>query len=208
MIDYELDMTQAITVSVLTSAFSAADDRDSAKKTDNQKEHAYIPSSVWFTKVFLKILSENNIGRDERILDLGCGISSILSYLYFDGFTNLVGVDNDPEMVQGMGTICRAEEGDLLDMGSELIEEISEAKVVYMYAPISEIPLFKKVIEDVSEHMSEGAILVSLYGPKDICRDVKDVTFCRVDMGLAGADSWYPYFIKGDTDNLAENTDI
>jgi SAM-dependent methyltransferase len=199
MIDYKLDMTQAITISVLCRAFSAVNERDGAKKTDKPDEHAYIPSSVWFTQVFLKILSENNIGKEERVLDLGCGISSILSYLYFDGFTNLVGVDNDPLMVDGMSTMCRTEEGDLLDMDGELRNEISEAKVIYMYAPISEILLYKKVIEDVAEHMSEGSILVSLYGPKDICRDVKDVTLCRVDMGLQGMDSWYPYLIKEKT---------
>lgn len=183
MIDYKLNLPLASAISVLCGAFSNTSNRDSAKKKDNDKEHAFIPSPVRYIEVFMRILEDNKIGKEDRILDLGCGISPILSYLVFNGFTNLCGVDNNPLLVEGMSTICRAEDGDLLNMDGELINEISEAKVVYMYAPIADIPLYKKVVKDVLKHMSKDSIIVSLYGPTvDIFRYIRHKKECKVQM--------------------------
>lgn len=191
--NYKLDLPVALAVSVLCTATSAINDRDSAKKKDNDKEHAFIPSPVRYIEVFMKILEDNKIKQGDRILDLGCGISSILSYLALKGFTDLCGVDNDPLLVAGMGTICRAEDGDLLDMDDELLNEISEAKIIYMYAPIADIPAYKEVVKNVVKNMSKGSMIVSLYGPtEDIFKDIKDKELCRVDLKF----SYYNYYKK------------
>lgn len=188
MIDYKLDMPVALAVNMCCVAASHIDDRDSSFKKDNKDEHAYIPSPVHFIQTVLKVLEVEGIKQDQRILDLGCGVSSILAYLSLKGFTNLVGVDNDPLMVNGMSTICRAEEGDLTDMDDELIGEISEADVVYMYAPVAHVAGYKDVVKEVAEHMSGGSIIISIYGPTgEIFSNIEGFKECIGEMDYGRA---------------------
>ena len=172
-----------------------------ATRNTKKAEFDYIPSSSEYIKNFLTLLEAHKFSKKTNILDLGCGISPILSYLHFEGYKNLHGVDNEKNYVRGMNEMLwqqgnnRAIEGNLLALDKPVTNKITKADVIYLYQPIVNSDTYKKMIRSVFKHMKKGAFIVDFYGPIiDALLNVRGRKTCKgPSAGGSGKYKYYKY---------------
>lgn len=170
--NYELNRPIADAIYLMAEGFKATRKTYSCQKEKNNTEFDFVPSYPGYIKNVLEILKEEKIKKTTNILDLGCGLSTVLTYLKLDGYINLHGIDNEENYVRGMHRIIdnypsksSAKLGDLTNLDKQSIATIKRAKFIYAYMPIANTGLYRKAFRDVTSHMKKGAIIVDFYGP-------------------------------------------
>ena len=153
-----------------------AENPDCKSETVDKKGHEefnFVPSNanyiVRFTDMVNKTWTEP---KPPVILDVGCGFSPILSYLYMVGGADvrlkLKGIDNEQHWCEAMGRFIgfnNVLQDDLLNLSDGGKELIASADYVYSYMPLSKRDLYFKAMKGVWNEMKPGAIITEYYGP-------------------------------------------
>lgn len=68
-------------------------------KTTFHEDKRYNPYDMTFVSMIDKLIDSGEIGKDNRIMDIGCGAGTFLIYLASKGFHNLYGIELDQSLV-------------------------------------------------------------------------------------------------------------
>lgn len=140
-----------------------------AMRKNNSTEWDFVPSGIHYIEQLVTILKKERIQITDPIIDLGCGVSPILSYLYEVGFTKLHGIDNISKYVYMLREVlkwsveCNIQSGDLCNLTDRQKELIGDCKVIYTYMPLTDTDKFNDWLLSIIPLMSSGSILISFY---------------------------------------------
>ena len=182
--NYKFNNEMAGLIVSLCTAFQYSRKGSRVIKETKRSEYDFVPSTYYYIRDLISILNQEKIKEKDCVLDLGCGLSPVLTYLYREHkFTNLYGVENQKELVRGAWYLpFTALLGDLTKPDDKVITLINKAKVIYLYMPIANSSKYETALRRVAKHMKKGAIIMDLYGPmRDAFRKTKTVKEYTVD---------------------------
>lgn len=145
-------------------------------------EYNFIPSHPIFLEAVEAIIKKERIKKDAKIIDLGCGVSPVLVYLYLLGYENLYGIENEKTLWKGLSALFGSYvdyisykgksylpnnilKGNLLDLSGKEKKIIENSDVIYMYQPIANNDKYIEMVDNVIKEMKSGAIIMDFHGP-------------------------------------------
>ncbi|MBV1928768.1 MAG: hypothetical protein KUG81_04575, partial [Gammaproteobacteria bacterium] len=131
-----------------------------------RKEWDFVASYPNYIDAIDRILVQEEIDKEDLIMDLGAGFSPILMYLHLLSYRNLIGYDNEPDYVKNLNLYIPAittRQANLRRLTPAQTIEISNAKVVYTYMPLAQHSTFNSYLEKIWKLLPSGAILISFY---------------------------------------------
>lgn len=152
-------------------------------KIDNLHYNPYMASSILLIE---KLIKNELISRNSKILDVGCGAGIALCYFLANNFTNLSGcelnkklvdlanknVKNIPSFANSIVNIYNA---DFFDMKS-----LNNFDVFYLFNPFSDFITYKRCVEFISKSLVEcpREVKVIINNPTIVSMDAFDSSHC------------------------------
>lgn len=140
-------------------------------KRAKNREYSFIPSNTNYLMTIHQILLAEDIKFDDKIIDLGCGVSPVLLYLQYIGFKKLYGLDNEEKFLNALSNISGNAFNTVLPFKANLKrltkankDLIKECKVVYTYMPLQGTDVFHKYIKKIWNLISPGTVFITFYG--------------------------------------------
>ena len=168
------------------------------RKEERQNEWDFVPSSEIYIKNLHQILAKEEVRRNEKIIDLGCGVSPVLIYLYYIGFYYLYGVDNELKYLNQLEHLLsgvNTKKFNLKRMSYSFKHYLKQFKVVYLYMPFSNQQMWNNLLKRVFDAMSSGSILISFYAMYSFKPNIPEY-YIRYIGQDEECENTYAYFIK------------
>ena len=91
--NYKFNNEIANLIISLCTAFQYSREGSRVIKKNKRSEYDFVPSTYYYLRDLISILNQEKIKEKDCVLDLGCGLSPVLTYLNREHkFTNLYGV--------------------------------------------------------------------------------------------------------------------
>lgn len=163
-------------------------------KVYREGSYGFAQSRVGYINRLLELINSNKLSKNIKIADYGCGISPVLTILHCLNYKNLYGIEYENVLIKGMNTLINSLlpteycPNDIRPVpptiyNRNLIEDdyssiTKEMDIIYMYQPINDSKLYKKMILNIWEDMKPGAFIMDFYGP---IHEIKNIQKYRIE---------------------------
>jgi len=154
----------------------------------DKNNYHFIASRENYIKQFLEILDKEQIDKDDKIVDAGCGVSPIILMLSILGYTNIHGTDIFQPYLRKLDRLLVTET--LLTNIDINDYDYSDCKVVYSFVPIKDEQGITRFYQTVINQLSVNSLLIDYSGTfEDVGIDkyiktIKDKEFDNIELGV------------------------